>query len=475
MKKGRKHINQKLNESYPKPEVPADASWAMMNEMLNAGMPTKNPINWSKFFLSTIACMLIGGLAAYYFWPKTTSDNLRKETVKKNVEQQNSAGKNVKNRSNTSADSLGHYQDTVFNLKGDLEEINKKPISSERDANHRSLQANTDKTGLSTPAGSNESTTILAKTNKKHNRIDQSSTSERNGQKVDKAKKRVYQTTQSESEQILTKPDSQKSEVTTKPRSVRATQNDIFDVELLENRSVNFKNLLSYPRIGVNPDARNQKAQLNKPPGSLLRNTGIALQWQSAIPFSGTNYFLKSGDNNSAYQLLIPGLSISQNFGQKSAVRFTFLPYGQYFTKDILVSNTTTEQADSSTIVTNQTSLVKTRGWNAGFSYERVVLKNFEIAAGIFIHKQGHSLLSSETVTANDSTSSFQSELINRKYAATDGYTNQYLFTASLEAFYTYRKIQFGTGVFIPLTSMTPIITNVRPLNGKVFIRWRLK
>ena len=125
--------------------------------------------------------------------------------------------------------------------------------------------------------------------------------------------------------------------------------------------------------------------------------------------------------------------------------------------------------------MTNRTNLSKTKGWNAGISYERAILKNFEVGAGIFVHKQSYALLSSETVTANDSTSLFQNELLNRKYAAADGFTNQYLITAHLEAFYIFRKMQFGTGLFMPLTSISPTIATVKPVNGKVFIRWILK
>jgi hypothetical protein len=480
VKKGSKHINQKLNDSYPKPDVPADASWAMMNDMLDANMPVKKTWNWTKFLLSIFVGISIVSVATYYFWPKLTSDDTYIEkTNERNRNDEHQLGIDTKTEGTTSADALSAYQDTVPQLRENIWAMSKKPIATEQGTNSQAFHNHAQKTGSAASASSKASKTALATTNKKGILAYHSRTSKGNDDKVNESVKRVYPIPQSNSQQtdgqeILTKQASRKPEMTTRAKAT--IQNGILDIELLRHRPVNFKNLLSYPRISINPDSQNQKVINNKKTRASLSKTGIAFQWQSTIPLSGTKHFLKNGDSNyQGYRLLIPGISISQIFKEKNTVRFTFLPFGQYFTKEILLSNNLTEQEDSSTVITNRISLIKTSGWNAGVSYERAVLKNFEIAAGIFVHKQNYALLSSETTTANDSTSTSQSELINRKYASADLYINPYLFMASLEASYTFRKIQFGTGVFIPLKSMSPTITNVRPRNGKVFIRWKLK
>ncbi|HEV7380421.1 MAG TPA: hypothetical protein VGN64_11535, partial [Dyadobacter sp.] len=425
MKKGSKHINQKLHDSYPKPEVPADAAWAKMNDMLNTSLQVKKPWNWSKFFMSTFVCSVIA-VSAYYFWPKASSDTPRHKTIEVNNRQEISADVSVRRDSNSLADSPGEEQHATDHLKETSEEKDKQSVSPQYKTSDQHSSGTAGETGSLFAKHLNEkaepATTAKRKGDsfyirkKENRRDDETYQIEKDIKPGSQPKNKLMSRGATDSQKDL----SSQSKVTTH------TQSNIVNLHTLDNKPAHFGKALPYPRIGINNNNQNKKASEDKPSRSLFHNTGVGLQWQSTIPMSGTEHFLTTGEENDrVYKLLIPGISVSQSFGERNHLRLTFLPYGQYFTKNALIAGAQNEGSDSTTVITNRTSLIKTRGWNVALGYERTVLTNFGVGAGIYVHKQTHALLSNATITSNDSLTTYQSALTNRKYEATDGYFNQ--------------------------------------------------
>lgn len=520
-----KHINQKPDSNYPEPGVPAGNAWANMNDMLNQEMPlpetaTPGEYGWiqSLKFITPIVIVLTVSLI---FWnygldkKNVSTDHIKLNNIFSSTNSKEKSGKkeieSVIEKNNNSINDSSFQK-----IKTDSETVNPVSSSSKSETanaseaiNHRfekslsdlnngnkildktkNIKLNDNKKSVFSDSKDIAVLEKPVKIKAQKQRFDNNHVIEKSALYQTKNSKIKTRRNISNQQNKYTDYSVNKSLLNERISSVRFN-NDLLEksskikitTALLATRSWKLNNQLKQkfeaitikePALKVLP--QNQKSKILN---NLSKNIHAGLQWNANLPMKGYDQFFTGANNkpNQFYTLLIPGIWIEKRLNNGNGIMLKLNPYSQYFGNNKEITHSTTTSSDSLGItkMTNSTSLVKISGMSGGLQYNRHIYDKLSVGIGANVYWQNRALLNN---IVSDSVKTIMSDsLYSVKETSNEGkYLNLYFVTANLEVLYTWRMLQFGGGIVVPVTSMTGISDKkIRPVSGQLVFRWRLK
>jgi len=233
------------------------------------------------------------------------------------------------------------------------------------------------------------------------------------------------------------------------------------------------------------PDTKLIDDQLNqdtkpKSGNDFFLTNHFGLQWDEDVPFSGTNYYFTGYDGKkNLYLPLVPGAWFSHKAGRHE-IMFTIDPLNQNFTGNILISSVTIKDSlsqDSLSVMKNKSSFLhKTYGFGAGIQYNFEIAPSLTVGLGINYHGQSKALQSD--IITNKLTGALISDSLYGIKKSSDGWNYLKAGFISGKAEVAWRKKFFDVGAAItfPLTNLSSVPgLTIKPINGQVFFRWKIK
>jgi len=270
-----------------------------------------------------------------------------------------------------------------------------------------------------------------------------------------------------------------------KSTSKDARGNDIAEMKPVKQGPIQNDFLLHDPTDDfskVNAPSKNSSAKAQKDKsGKKFINFNFGLQWNIPLPIQGTSdYFTGTDDKSKPYNLLIPEIWISKTFGKNNnhTIRLQANLNQQYFTgkKEVASSTGPLSPLDSTTIVTRNTKLLKISGVGITLQYNYNFNAKWSAGVGLNYSLNGKALFNKQTILQSNGQLLSDSTYGVTKSSADWQYINKGLLAGKLEASYSFKKFQVGAAVFIPLNNISSSSNNnIRPLNGQLFFRWRIK
>ena len=264
-----------------------------------------------------------------------------------------------------------------------------------------------------------------------------------------------------------------------------ARENDIAEMKPVKQgsyQSVFFLPIVINDFTKVNMPFKNSsaKAQKNKSEKKFI-DFNFGLQWNIPLPIQGTSdYFTGTDDKSKPYNLLIPEIWISKTFGRNNnhKIQLQANLNQQYFAgkKQIATSSGPLSQIDSTTIVTRNTKLLKISGVGFTLQYNYNFSRRWSAGIGLNYHLNEKALLDNQIIRQFDNKLLLDSTYSVNKSSADWRYINKSSLAGKLEISYSIKNIQLGGALFIPINNISAMPNNnVRPLNGQLFLRWKIK
>lgn len=202
------------------------------------------------------------------------------------------------------------------------------------------------------------------------------------------------------------------------------------------------------------------------------------LQWMVPVQ-GGAHYFTGTNAKKQPYALLIPRLWGSFRFGQGNEVLVQFDPYQSYVAPSpVLFSHPDYIRGrDSNTIAaTTAIHLIKTSGFSASVQYNRDLTPRWSMGVGFQYIWQQRALF--HTVSIADTSRAVVMDTVHggkrQKPIVGTSYIASGFGSGVAEVSYRFRRVQLGGNVYLPLSSLSPM-KKTKPVNGAVFLRWRLR
>ena len=203
------------------------------------------------------------------------------------------------------------------------------------------------------------------------------------------------------------------------------------------------------------------------------------LQWDVNIPFYGFNkYFLGTNGENQFYNFLIPGLWVSKTVGKKgNEVLVSLKAAQQYLTgsKTVAIITGVVSPTDSTPIQRNKV-VIKTNNITLGVQYNYRIDDRWSIGTGLNLHWQYSALVNQQTIRLQDG-SLLSDSLYGINKSSTDWqYFKPSIISARVEVLYSFKKLQSGMAIIVPVTNFFQLSPgSSHPVNGHIFLRWRIK
>lgn len=536
MEDSNKHINQKPDGDYPKPDVPVGDAWAEMKDMLDMEMPVDSPstaVNTSWIKALKLILPLITAAGAVYLFFELNDKNKFQKTAEMPFNKQNSERKlnpaendfekPIAKKENSDKDitNLTKGSDAHKSSLPELESKSLPTFESKKESSHRS--------------NSNHSRSVsdyrnMTKSEKAENKSRNLVSENSIPLKVNPGNLTVRTRDRNLNDKAANKgnlsrnpalspnlagnnmPKQQKKEVEETDRNsvVSSRQNvgsnlvkngnDAFSVtsEADKNTSIlkmtHFRILTKRVYSDKTPLKQNFKsipikAQFLKPSNptdqkqntkALLNSLHIGLQWNTNLPSKDYGrFFTGTTQSNTFYTLLIPGIWIGKNLNNGSMLMLKVNPYNQYFGNNQKIDSSSTIKSDTSGNVTkniHHLNLSKTSGMSAGLQYVHPFTSKWSVGMGAQIYWQNKALLNAQTINSRDGKVLSDSLIRIGKTSENWKLLQPYFIAGNIEVLYSWQKLQFGAGLIIPVTSMTNAPENKnRPINGQLLIRWKIK
>ncbi|MBZ5856795.1 hypothetical protein [Flavihumibacter profundi] len=221
----------------------------------------------------------------------------------------------------------------------------------------------------------------------------------------------------------------------------------------------------------------NGKLSVNTKNAGIFKDIHYGAQWNIPLPIQGTdNLFTGASGGSQVYGILIPQIWITKNWGAKHELRFVVDAFAKYYLgSQTLASSTGTYSGTDSTLVIRDSSLINSQGFSLALLYNHHLAGRWTIGAGLQYQWQSKALGEIKTVRASDQ-AKLSGELISIDKSSTLwNYIAPGFLVGRVEAGYSFRNATLGAGVLIPVTSLTSGGSpKAQPINGQVFIRWRI-
>jgi hypothetical protein len=204
------------------------------------------------------------------------------------------------------------------------------------------------------------------------------------------------------------------------------------------------------------------------------------LQWNASLPLYGfKNYFTGANNRSQPYNLLIPGVWLSNRFNDKHELLLMVKPGGWYFynNKEFRSDTGLNVGLPDTMKIRRSSKLLKTGDIYAGLQYNYHISENWMVGGGIGYHRRGRALIlqqkkrTTDGVQLPDSLYSIRNDTLANKYLAPG------FITGKLEVAYHFGAVDIGASMLMPITNpFTRKSTNQsRPLNWQIFVRWRIR
>jgi len=462
------HWNQQQKNPYPDPEVPVDDAWAQMNAMLDA--ETSVPVR------TTPKRSIIQNIFHQMLWVLPVAASLTYGTwvVFKDTKRPNDQTTFVDNRNKpgnppVEANTLSTQKPKSYNAKtlnSQAQSSNKQPYSKpgESDNKRPSVSSN-----------SRIENERQLKKKKNDEPVGNADKTKGNNQKRDINKKRtqgeIYNNAYSNAKSHI-QNQSEDSAAPATSHNVSVINRENIQIQpatsLNDDDSIHFKSQNSETTNNTPIQLPSKPTDnIKNPAASLFNNLHYGLQWNVNIPLSEpVNYWDK------AYTVLIPELWISKLYRNRHELRFGFNPYQQtnYGNKKLSELNNT---ADSTSTAKR---IVKASGMSFGLHYNYHISPRWAAGAGFSYNLQNKVLVNYQTMhTPNDT---IISNSTNSDLKSSSEWENIKAsgITGNVELCYHFGKVEIGGLISVPITNALLIGgKTARPVNGSIFLRWRIK
>lgn len=496
MARNKKHIPQKPEDQYPKPDVSADDAWMDMRAILDSELPvdgeTRNPQtpgpNWLNYILAISGVIFIAGILFFAVYEKRKTDHSATQKLKNTISlQPNSSSSNhqdIRNSSELAASKIS-ATDSIPNKNLADREIsigdqNEKNSSASKFCKEEELEAVSKyehvkaTTSISKHQKSETKTNLTAgkQTHKtaSTNRAGSLSTETSSPTNIGLSEK--YGHTQISLKQAVNASTGNFSS-----NGSIAPKRQYFDIAAIKSPEFGERSILAF-RLPHILTVRNQpliiKDSTNKNYNrSFWHTLHAGLLWNAAIPFnSETSMFLQANGKKGILPIIVPGIWISRDFGAKNSALIWGKLYNQHFSND-LIQRADLPTTDSTGYI-NERYLLVNQSFQVGLQFNQTVYKKIQLGVGVtYNHSQKilerrksvrypNNFVLTDTVQSSGR-SSYNSLNIKHSYLS-----------GRIEAAYVFGKLKTGVALTIPLTSLTDSV-KARPVNGQIFLRWQIK
>ncbi len=202
------------------------------------------------------------------------------------------------------------------------------------------------------------------------------------------------------------------------------------------------------------------------------------IQWNVNIPVYGFNeYFTGTNAKNQPYNLLLPGLWVSKIIGKRANELLLLLkPEQQYFTGSKVVATFTGSfSVQDSTLIRRNTVLIKTNSVYVGLQYNYHLSTKWNIGGGLNFNWQYAALINQQTTRLSSGVLLTDSLYGIKKSSQDWKYFKSSFISARLGVSYNLKTFEIGCDAHMPITSIfAGSVSTSRPVNGHIFIRWRI-
>lgn len=500
MAKNKKHIPQKPDDQYPKPDISADDAWKDMFNLLETELPKntegqnflKKAANSSNYIaIKVIVTTLIIATAGFLVFEKNKSEapsrvnqtsitNIPTDSTLSVSHEKYETQKSAETILNI-ADSIPQPEETA-ETKPDKEDVNavseiatpgeksgkpkkeyivrdnakniepthKSAVNNSRPHNQRGRRIG------NSISGKNEPTSYRAKANEP----------DHINFKPETASTRASKFTLSTPKENPS--NSGESNLTKKPG---------YQVFTINNRKINSSNRLEIIRRNLNKQISIpliiKDSTSSKQNRAFWNSLHAGLIWNANIPFqSGTSMLTQANGKKQIWPILIPGIWISKEFDSKNSILLWGKLDNQQFSNK-LIQKTDFRTSDSAGRYYEKFLLVN-QAFQLGIQYNRTIWERFQLGAGITYNHTNRALLhGKETVYPDNRIQSDTTYSIQKSNLDWAMIKPSYV-SGRLEAVYSFGKIKTGVALTIPMSTLTDSV-KTRPVNGQIFLRWQIR
>ena len=512
-------INLPSSANYPVPDIPVEEGWAGMNQLLNANMPPAGNKNGAsnkgrKRYLLLLLLLFVSSVA--YFGlnntskqklvteNKTATDNtpsaIKEADNKVQAKEINNTIDN-KNNSSVSQANITDDKGAVANTKGkqQIPAASNTAANLEKKNTGSGKQSNSDTADkTATLAGSKIQVSVKGTVGTGNSQKGTSAANEdliKQTAKVAvpfKEQPVINVAEKKETKSLAINSDNNLNDATKTTAIVtndNTTINKITSVDNAEsksdlNKSSTETTITPQQETGaVKVDASQQALQSKvevKKISKAIKQLGInyGLQWNIAIPLQGTkNYFTGTNGSSQPYVALLPDLWLSKQIGKKQEILLTLHLSNLYAAgeKQLTAAKGALSIIDTTTVI-KSISLIKSSGFTAGLQYNFNFSKHWGIGTGINYNLLNRALIKEKTTGFYTGTVLSEFTMVAAKNGSNWLYLNSSFFTGKIELSYYLGKIKIGSALFVPLSNISSVPgNNIKPVNGQLFLRWRLK
>ncbi len=539
MKDKKKHINQKLLDDYPKPGIPPESAWVDMKGMLDKQLPasTNHAFKWVKAIKLLTAITLTGAGLVYYI--SSNSDTQRisaKDPVIANTPEVDQGKKRVASKGQVDAPEallavVSISKTTEISHLTDGQGIAVASPRSRVDSSKapelgKDTGSNTSKKKRFERVAANErhlpESNLLVNTpdrtqhDKEASEIKSSNrrAADIQGLLASKSKTEITLNNinrakhKTEGDEILEKEtDEVRAELTgqVNGRMIANRQGSadghktservgLGSVYMLNARPFVTANNLKkkFPGITIHPKAiLSSPKKKDIPVNSILKNIHAGLLWNVHAPFYGYGtYFKGTNGTTDFYKILLPGIWLGKTLNTGSEILLKLRAFNTYggrrasfsvvdsLRRYRLPARDTIPARDSTVIYHHSMSLAKVGGFNVGLQYNQLITNRISIGVGVNLQWQKSALIRYSSIVSDSSKTISEMGSLGGLPQKSDSpkYLNSYFLTSNMEVLYSWKKLQFGAGVTIPVTSMVASpYRSTRPVSGQVTVRWLVR
>jgi hypothetical protein len=500
--KGKKrHIDKYRSAKLPEPDVSAEEAWSRMNDMLeqtsnpDAQTSPKKPIS-ALFKTLIILSIIISTVLLLWLFPKNKEhDTSRQNQKKRNGVGVSAAGKQKQIKTLLATHAARGGRETLFyadenKIKPDQPDKSlKSPVSDARTSpfNRKPKKRNVVNSGKNdgnlVEGEPDLSPALNPEVKAEGNQSSRKFFTPRS--KNDKAEPVKEKSVAAESQTVAV-PDLSTGRDLSTLRKIKYPDPEFnrlgFSVRPLRPKPLQLRSYLKDLAInsmkGPIDNSLNTRSQ--KKNSAFLSGIHFGPEWSLGSAFNSSKHALaRMNGVLNPYLSLIPGIWINYRLNKRQSFTVSFVPFQSYSggLKDLTRLREVTPDSipwRDSIITYRNIKLVRAAGLNVGLQYHYHLSSLVSIGAGLSFSPFRSALLNG---IVSDATGNVLSDTLT---AANRGSIRQYLrtnlFAVKTSLTFSPGKYEFGVNLLLPITnlSVTPA-TSVRPLNGQVFFRWRLK
>jgi hypothetical protein len=515
LKRKKGHIDKYLSAKLPEPDVTADDAWTRMNDMLEQAsisniqkQPTDSKgINSLKTII-TASILITIAFMLWFFLAKDES-NLNKENLKRD-----GITNSVSRKNNTKANKNFSKQMEIIQSQLDanltdnntLSVSNKRAENSELDKFEKSLNPSLPislKNGLEKAADRNFSIDSIQNSHIKLNRekavssspgvsenIKEDHNSHNINPDISQKNSRLRSITK---EKIASKIQKISISNPSQGRNLNPTIRQIKQSDFEFNRVKLTAEMLRPRSITLNPSPKNMQFSPIKAPGnkavhgssseknnSFYKNIHVGPEWNIGSAFNNRQHALaKMSGSLNPYLTLVPGIWLNYTLSKRQSVSVNVIPFHSYLGGLKNLAQIREFTSDSipwrDSIVSYRTiKLVKANGVNIAFQYNYHFSSKISVAVGLSFNSFSSALIK-ESI-ADISNIAISDTLTIRNRNNINQYLRKDLFALKTGLTISPGKYEFGINLLLPMQDMSSTSTNsLKPLNGQLFFRWKIK